>query len=279
MRGRIPKKKDLERTILGILQSTAFLTTSAVSYSTYLCLLRKLFGGFNLYTGSYIPAFMSSITAIIIERPSRRNLLCLYVANVATETLWRMAVSRGMVKSIWRGQVLIFGISAALLNYYFRCGFHKEHKKDSIYDVIRFIVGKGEEGGECEIIKEEQPQPAAEKKKNKKKFVNFILIQQFLKLYKWMEIYLQKFSKHEKCPHDDSSCAHYTITGGLKFFGLGLGLQALLKLVLQIPKIIKSPAKVMKSILSLETMRIGAFLGGYTFLYRVSSSPSLVLLI
>lgn len=261
MRGRIPRKKDLQRTILGILQSTAFLSVSAVSFSVYLCILRRTFGGFNLFTGSYVPAFMSSVTAILIERPSRRNLLCLYVANVATESLWRMAVSRGLVKGIWRGQALIFGASTALLIYYFRRGWHLE-AKDSIYDVVRFIVGRDEEGGEKSESKEE-------KSKRRRLFGNFLFIQQFLRLFAELQKFLKRFSKHEKCPHVDS-CAYYTLSGGAKLFGIGVGIQAALKFVLQIPKLVKSPKKVAGSIFAKDTLRIGAFLGGFATIYRVS---------
>lgn len=67
MRGRIPKPKDILRTIQGIIQSTAFLTTSAFSYSAYLCALGKVFGGYNFFTASYIPAFMSSFTGTMQE--------------------------------------------------------------------------------------------------------------------------------------------------------------------------------------------------------------------
>lgn len=213
-----------------------------------------------MLTASYIPAFMSSVTAILIERPSRRNLLCLYVANVATESLWRMAVSRGMIKGIWRGQALIFGISTSLLLYYFRSGWHLQ-QKDSIYDVVRFIVGSDEEGGE-KVEKEEK----IEREKLVRKF---LIIQQFLKIYKKLQKKLQSFSKHEKCPHSHS-CAYYTISGGAKLFGIGLGIQIALKVVLQIPKIFKSPRKVVGSIFAKDTLRIGAFLGGFSGIYRVS---------
>lgn len=261
MRGRFPKSRDIKRTILGILQSTAFLTTSAVAYSSYVCMMRRTTGGFTMLTASYLPAFLSSITAILIERPSRRTLLTLYVANVATESLWRMAESRGMVKSIWRGQAVIFGISTATLLYYFRRGWHV-HQKDSMFDVLRFIVGKDEEGGK-------RDEKVDDKKRSKRLLQQFWIVQQMLKLYRQFEAFLKSFSKHDKCPHVDS-CAHYVVSGGAKLFGIGLGIQALLKLVLQIPKIVKTPGKVLKSIFSRDTMRIGAFLGGFAFIYRVS---------
>jgi N-terminal cysteine-rich region of Transmembrane protein 135 len=262
MRGRIPKKKDLIRTAQGILQSTAFLTTSAFSFSAYLCLLRKVLGGFNIMTVSYIPAFMSSLTAILVERPSRRSLLTMYVANVATETLWRMGCSRGIVKSIPNGQVLIFGLSTSALLYYFRSGWHVEGK-DSVYDIVRFIVGRDEEGGPKEI-KVSPPEATPPKRR-----CNYVVIQEFLKVYKQMTDKLKALPKHEKCPHKHS-CASYTLGGGTKLFGIGLGAQVALKLILNIQKIVKSPKKLVNVLWTKDTLKIGAFLGGFSFIYRVS---------
>jgi hypothetical protein len=262
MRGKVPKKKDLLRTSHGILQSTAFLTTSAFSYSAYLCILRKALGGFNIWTASYIPAFMSSFTAILVERPSRRPLLTMYVANVATETLWRMASSRGLVKSIPYGQVLIFGASTSALLYYFRSGWHIEGK-DSVYDIVRFIVGSDEEGGEKEI--KENP-PKVEKRR---KVYNYLVVQEFLKHYKVITEKLKAMPKHEKCPHKHS-CAYYSLSGGTKLFGIGLGAQIALKMVLNIQRIMKSPKKLVEVLWKKDTLRIGGFLGGFSFIYRVS---------
>lgn len=263
MRGRIPKKKDLLRTAQGILQSTAFLTTSAFSFSAYLCLLRKLLGGFNILTVSYIPAFMSSLTAILVERPSRRSLLTMYVANVATETLWRMGCSRGLVKSIPNGQVLIFGLSTSALLFYFRSGWHIDGK-DSMFNIVRFIVGKDEEGG----VKEVKENPRVVKRP--KRVCNYVVIQEFLKAYKQVTDKLKALPKHEKCPHKDS-CAHYTLSGGTKLFGIGLGAQVALKIVLNIQRIVKSPKRLIDVLWTKDTMKIGGFLGGFSFIYRVNS--------
>ena len=225
-------------------------------------MLRKLFGGFNILTASYIPAFMSSFTAILVERPSRRSLLTMYVANVATETLWRMASSRGIVKSIPYGQVLIFGASTSALLYYFRSGWHTDGK-DSVFDIVRFIVGRDEEGGMKEI-KETPPTAARPQRK-----CNYAMIQKFLKVFKVMTDKLKTLPKHEKCPHKDS-CAHYTLSGGAKLFGIGLGAQMALKLLLNIQRIVKSPRKLVDVLWSKDTLRIGGFLGGFSFIYRVS---------
>lgn len=38
----------------------------------------------NILTVSFLPSFLSNIAAILIEKPSRRTLLCLYVSNVVS---------------------------------------------------------------------------------------------------------------------------------------------------------------------------------------------------
>lgn len=241
-------------------RSTAFLTTSAFSYSAYMCFLRSVLGEFNIWTASYIPAFMSSFTAILVERPSRRSLLTMYVANNATEALWKMAESRNLVKSIPKGQVIIFSLASSALIYYFRTGMHLENK-DSVYDIIRFIVGSDEEGGP-KAIKEPVAGPS------KRRPSNYLMIQKFLELYIKMTDKLKALPKHDKCPHKNS-CVYYAASSGTKLFGIGLGVQVALKLIMNIQKIAASPKKIGSILFVKDTLRIGAFLGGFSSIYRV----------
>lgn len=186
----------------------------------------------------------------------------MYVANVGTETLWKMGVSRNIVTSVRNGQVLIFGVATSALLYYFRSGMHLE-AKDSVYDIVRFIVGRDEEGGPKEV-KESKPENPNSKNKN-----NYMMIQMLLSAHKNMMDKLKDLPKHEKCPHKDS-CAYYSLSGGSKLFGIGLGVQAALKIIMNIQKIAKSPKKLVDVIFSRDTLKIGAFLGGFSFIYRVS---------
>nr|CAD7430405.1 unnamed protein product [Timema monikensis] len=49
-----------------------------------LLLCRNILGNFNVLTVSFVPALLSSYVAILLERPSRRGLLSLYVTNVVS---------------------------------------------------------------------------------------------------------------------------------------------------------------------------------------------------
>lgn len=53
----------------------------------FIILLRAIMGNFNFLTISFVPSFMASLVAILVERPSRRNLLTLYVTNVVRRKL------------------------------------------------------------------------------------------------------------------------------------------------------------------------------------------------
>lgn len=61
------------------------------------------------------------------------------MSNVATETLWNMALSRNMVRSINYGSAMIFGTSMALLLRYYKGGQHKRSNDttDSMFGVLK----------------------------------------------------------------------------------------------------------------------------------------------
>lgn len=149
-----------------------FTNSISISFTQYTSdfFFRRLLGNFNILTVSFLPSFFSSLTAIILEKPSRRTLLCLYVSNIvsflfenekiilrkyfideiytikdmivngllehfqATETWFRMAVSRGYVSVIPHGEVYIFAAGIATLLYLFRSN---KNNSDSIFKILR----------------------------------------------------------------------------------------------------------------------------------------------
>ncbi|OAD62194.1 hypothetical protein WN48_07448 [Eufriesea mexicana] len=220
LKGKKPSKGDIKKTILGFLQSTAFLSWSAFSYSMFICLLRRILGNFNFLTISFFPSFLSSLSAIIIERPSRRTLLSLYVSNIATETLFRMGVARGYYSPISQGGTYIFATSLALLLYFYRT---KPNNQDSIYKILRIIVGKYEgtdypkEKNELHYemqlccSNEDNSGNSVDKhdvNKSHKKNVNIFM--KSLETYKKLTETLKHKDKHISCPHP-FSCAHYIL--------------------------------------------------------------------
>lgn len=112
-----------------------------------MCFSRAL-GNMNFLTVSFLPSFLSSLSAIVIERPSRRPLLCLYVSNVVSRLCYspivdmyfmltfivfclffsgnRDAVQNGcmarifLTHSIWRGLYLCCECSCIIILFPFK---------------------------------------------------------------------------------------------------------------------------------------------------------------
>ncbi|XP_046746762.1 transmembrane protein 135-like [Diprion similis] len=271
MKGRIPSKDDIRRTVFGVLQSTAFLSWSAFSYSIFLCLLRRASGNFNILTVSFLPSFLSSLAAIVIERPSRRTLLCLYVSNIATETLFRAGVWRGYFSVIPRGEVYIFAVSIAMILYYFRSEIDQQ---DSIFKILQFVIGPYERYN-CNEIRNE-PHTSAPECLQKHRITNKSKNQMLNAFHRGLDVYkhvidrLKTWQKHLSCPHP-FGCAHYVISGGTKLFGIGTGVQLAIKLVLQWKKIFSRPKIAKQIIFRRENLYLGMFIGGFTGIYRMLS--------
>ncbi|KAJ3655471.1 hypothetical protein Zmor_014602 [Zophobas morio] len=284
MKGRIPTKDDLKKTVLGVLQSTAFLSGTGFGYSLFLCLLRKLLGNFNILSVSFLPAFLSSVFAILIERPSRRTLLCLYVSNVATETLWNMALSRNMVRNVKYGDTAIFAVGMALLLMYYKAGYHKETsaKTDPMFGVLRFVVGPYEEkdysarSSQASSFYRQQaqdiPNVGSSRTRSgswqgRSKNPVFHVISQALRVYKKIIYKIKCCDRHLACPHP-FSCLYYTMQGVGKMFTIGLGIQVTLKLVLNLKRVMQSPRNLKTILFKKDTLNLAAFLGGFSGLFR-----------
>ncbi|XP_066992281.1 transmembrane protein 135 isoform X1 [Anabrus simplex] len=261
MRGKLPTPKDILGMILRIIQSTSFLTCHAFSYSLFMCSLRRIFGNFNMMTASFIPAFLASYVSILIERPSRRGLLSLYVTNVASETLFRMAAWRGYVRPIQHGEVVIFMLSIAGLLYFYRC---KQSSQDVIYGLLRFIVGPYEESA---YTKNQGPD---ERENEKPRKVPYGVIAAAVRLYSACVKRVRSWSKHKECPHP-FSCVHYVLQGTTKLFSVGYGLQVCLRLLLQMKHLVHDPRRIKRIVFHKDAFFFGAFLGGFSGVFRTSS--------
>jgi len=92
---RYPKsREEALRMLKDVTRSAAFLSVNGFGFVFSFCLIRKILGHFNFLSVGYLPAFLGSYAAILVEKPHRRSLLALYVTNVASETLFRMLRAR-----------------------------------------------------------------------------------------------------------------------------------------------------------------------------------------
>ncbi|GLV45917.1 uncharacterized protein CBL_11714 [Carabus blaptoides fortunei] len=66
---------------------------------------------------------------------------------IVSSQVWNMLESRGMVRNIPYAPTIIFSTSIAMLLMYYKGGQHKtkDGKSDSIFGLLRFVVGPYEE--------------------------------------------------------------------------------------------------------------------------------------
>ncbi|XP_031356338.1 transmembrane protein 135-like isoform X3 [Photinus pyralis] len=268
MKGSVPSKEEIKKTVLGMLQSTAFLSANGMGFTLFLCLLRKLLGHFNFLTVSAIPSFLANFFAILIERPSRRTLLSLYVSNVATETVWNMAVSRDWVRPRNDGVVVIFSVCMAILLTYFKSGLHKRdgERVDSMFGVLRFIVGPYEEksvsfSNEASTFYRER----TENSSSRWTIPSGSLFSRALLIYKGLIDKIKRLNSNPACPHP-FSCVHYALQGFGKMVGVGLAVQFALSFVFNLKTIFISPKAILWR---KKTISLALFLGGFTGLFRI----------
>ncbi|XP_019343807.1 transmembrane protein 135 isoform X3 [Alligator mississippiensis] len=197
----------LRKLLPEILQSTSFLTANGSLYIAFFCILRRILGKFYFWTPGFGAALPASYVAILIERKSRRGLLTIYMANLATETLFRMGVARGAITPLRHGEVLLFCITAALFMFFFRC---KDGLKGFTYSALKFIVGKEE-------IPTHSFSPEAAFSKTERKIKPCEDVSQQMNIMTLTKKLVDKVCKHGPrhrcCKHFEDNCISYCVKG------------------------------------------------------------------
>ncbi|KAM6983407.1 transmembrane protein 135 isoform 2-T2 [Tautogolabrus adspersus] len=275
------RKKDyyLKRLLPEILWSTSFLTANGGLYIVFFCILRKLLGGFYSWSAGFGSALPASYIAILLERKSRRGLLTIYMTNLATETLFRMAVTRGIVTPIKHGEVLLFCITASLYMYFFRS---QDGLKGFAFSALKFIIGKEEipthpvtaehicprPQERAAAIEAEDRQVSAERPSSRRK----TLVAYAREL---LESICKKGPRHRCCKHYQDNCISYCVKGFVRMFSVGYLIQCCLKVPSAFRQMFSKPSRLPSRLPSLfynkENFQLGAFLGSFVSIYKGTS--------
>ncbi|XP_022063448.1 transmembrane protein 135 [Acanthochromis polyacanthus] len=271
------RKKDyyMKRLLPEILWSTSFLTTNGGLYIVFFCILRKLLGGFYSWSVGFGSALPASYIAILLERKSRRGLLTIYMANLATETLFRMAVTRGIVRPIKHGEVLLFCITASLYMFFFRS---KDGLKGFALSALKFIIGK-EEIPTHSITADhissrplertaategEDLQASAERPSSRRKTV-------VAYARELLESICKRGPRHRCCKHCQDNCISYCIKGFVRMFSVGYLIQCCLKVPSAFRQMFSKPSRLPSLFYNKENFQLGAFLGSFVSIYKGTS--------
>uniref|UniRef100_A0AAY4A766 Transmembrane protein 135 n=1 Tax=Denticeps clupeoides TaxID=299321 RepID=A0AAY4A766_9TELE len=250
------RKKDyyMKRLLPEILQSTSFLTANGGLYIAFFCILRKLLGRFYPWSAGFGAALPASYIAILIERKSRRGLLTIYMANLATETVFRMAVTRGLINPMKHGEVLLFCLTASLYMFFFRC---KDGLKGFAFSALKFIVGKEEIPTHSFLA--EQALPVGPESGQVAGTESVSRWKSFAAFTKWLlESVCKHGPRHRCCKHYQDNCFSYCIKGFIRMFSVGYLIQCCLKVPSTFRHVFTKPSRLLSLLYNKENFQLGS---------------------
>ncbi|XP_063681702.1 transmembrane protein 135-like [Bolinopsis microptera] len=128
--------QGLKKTFPDVIRSAAFLTCHCYITCAAHCVLRRLLGHYRAITVAFIPSAIGSLATINIEKYHRQEILAIYMASLALECLYEMAVYRGLIPQLKGGEVVLFSLSSAVLVH-----FHR-NKEVKINDTLDWMMSK-----------------------------------------------------------------------------------------------------------------------------------------
>ncbi|XP_055139158.1 transmembrane protein 135 isoform X2 [Hylobates moloch] len=224
----------LHKLLPEILQSASFLTANGALYMAFFCILR-------------------------------RGLLTIYMANLATETLFRMGVARGTITTLRNGEVLLFCITAAMYMFFFRC---KDGLKGFTFSALRFIVGKEEIpthsfSPEAAYAKVEQKREQHEEKPRRMNMIGLVRT--------FVDSICKHGPRHRCCKHYEDNCISYCIKGFIRMFSVGYLIQCCLRIPSAFRHLFTQPSRLLSLFYNKENFQLGAFLGSFVSIYKGTS--------
>uniref|UniRef100_A0A7E4W0P4 TMEM135_C_rich domain-containing protein n=1 Tax=Panagrellus redivivus TaxID=6233 RepID=A0A7E4W0P4_PANRE len=233
-----PRKIDYKRLIKDILRSSIFLTSNMIFLLFSLCFLRRTMGFYIWPTVSFVNSIAASFFALLIENPTRRPMLALYLTNLASETLFRQLVNHGYLRSYKNGEAIVFAIGLAIITYMYKRYGEKAGAMGKLIKTTHCL-----DNSNADIID-----------------VNKLNSNSKL----WFSILRNSFNKHPLCEHKHS-CASVAVESGLRNFTYGLGAS----LALAVLKSLATPRKLLRNVFTVGILRLPCFAGALPFIYHV----------
>uniref|UniRef100_A0A8C5A8B2 Transmembrane protein 135 n=1 Tax=Gadus morhua TaxID=8049 RepID=A0A8C5A8B2_GADMO len=232
-----------KRLVPEILLSTTFLGANGGLYIVFFCILRKLLGGFNSWSAGFGAALPASYIAILIERKSRRGLLTIYMTNLATETLFRMAVTRGIINPLKHGESVLYGLN----------GF--------AFSALKFIAGKEEIPNHALVGPSDEPpgRPGS----GRPGLLAYIR--------RLLESVCKRGPRHRCCRHYHDNCVSYCVKGFVRMFSVGYLIQCCLKVPSAFRQMFSKPSRLLSLLYNKDNFQLGAFLGSFVSIYKGTS--------
>uniref|UniRef100_T1KXV9 Transmembrane protein 135 N-terminal domain-containing protein n=2 Tax=Tetranychus urticae TaxID=32264 RepID=T1KXV9_TETUR len=242
----------LLKAIGNALNSSTFLGVNGFLTFSLFCGLRAASGKFYYSLVAFLPSFLAAYAAIHIERPHRRSALALYLINIASECLYRVAIKRKLFKPIPNGEIMLFTTSMTILMYLYRT---RGLGNDPISLLIKGLIGREESKSGLA-----RAAVVTSNGCNNKQFLP--TKQSFL----WSLL----TTSHPTCPHKTySSCFTYIAHGLIKSFGLTWSILTLISSVKNPSRLMKDPSIVLRAARNSKNVRFAGFLGLFVATFRL----------
>lgn len=251
-----------------ILRSSCFLSANVFTILLFFCMFRHQTGKFYYRIHSFFPTFAAAMLAILIEKPSRRFPLAIYVANIASECLFRIGVDSGVVPSIPKGEVLLFTASISALLFLIK---KQGYGQDPISLVLRYYLGKGEAAVRGKKSSEvpraitfpptPPESPPLDKNFNLKKSKS----PPRAAPVSWINC------RHPSCTHDEETCSSYVLSGFAKPFlvcWIGSSVMASMK---KYKLLMNDPSKLLSFVFSGRSLSLALFFGSFSGVYKAAN--------
>lgn len=254
---------------------------------TNLVAFRYFTGKFYYYAVAYIPGFLASSMAVLIEKPNRRSSLAFYVANVASEALFRIYVARGFIRPVNNGQVYIFTLSIATIMFLAKkYGF----EDDPLSAAVKLIVGSEEaskrrrkrhaEGQDESEVASLQTVDSHSEQQQVKAYQSSVccgssansqldFFSRLKQTFNWLKFLLR--ARHDLCPHQNCSCSFYVGKTSIRAFLIGYSAQLGLKTLTKAPQLYQNPKLFMDFVFDTNLVQFGLFLSSFSGLYKASN--------
>ena len=127
----------LWRFVSGYVKSLISAGLNSALIRRFICLFTAWFGFDGHYT---IPQGFLSGIALVIESPSRRAEIALYCTAKSIEMGYNVLLRRKWVRSLPKGEALVFGIAIAIIGYFYQ--YEHTAINRSYHSVFRKLLGE-----------------------------------------------------------------------------------------------------------------------------------------
>lgn len=254
-----------KETVKSALTSSSFLAFNFFCGMSISCFLRNNSDRYYYRIQCFVPALIASYAALQIERPARRPALAFYLANMASELVYKVAATQGYVISFPHSETIVFTIGMACYLHFLRVhGF----SHDPVSVALKYLIGPLEAQSrartkvvpDCEAQQISNPDDdrmlvPSPRSGHKRSMITVFedSLSNFLNLF---------FSSHPVCPHKGKSCVDYCITPTITRFALGYTIKSFMNLGGQYPLILRSPGDAFKNAFkSQSSIKFGLFVG------------------